>query len=136
MRLKPLAGAFAAVMIVGGTAMLAAPAQQTTLTPGQMTEAHVWVQNRGRREAVPVDLQEANLDNPLRVRITNGEQGQAPPIIVRVTVPLWEYKLITVPTGQDMPLLLTAQGSNGWETTGTVSTAADGSTTFLLKRPH
>jgi hypothetical protein len=136
MRLKPLAGALAAVLIVGGTAMLAAPAQQTTLTPGQMTEAHVWVQNRGRREAVPVDLQEANLDNPLRVRIVNGEQGQAPAIIVRVTVPLWEYKLITVPTGQDLPLLLTAQGSNGWETTGTVSTAADGSTVFLLKRPH
>ena len=54
MRVKPSAGAFAAVMIVGGTAMLAAPAQQTTLTPGQMTEAHVWVQNRGRKEAVPV----------------------------------------------------------------------------------
>jgi hypothetical protein len=134
MRLKPIVSAFVGVLVVGGTAILAAP-EQTTLQPGQMTQAHVWVQNRGRSEAVPVDLREANLDNPLRVRIVNGDQAQGPPIAVRVVVPLWDYKSITVAPGQDMAALLSGQGSGGWETTGIVFTAAEG-TTFLLKRPR
>jgi hypothetical protein len=62
MRPKPIVGALAGVLIVAGTAMLAAPIQQTTQQPGQMTQAHVWVQNRGRSEAVPVDLRDSNLD--------------------------------------------------------------------------
>jgi hypothetical protein len=141
MRLKSIAGVVSVLivgmtvgLIVGSAAMLAAP-EQNTQQPGQPTEAHVWVQNRGRREAVPVDLQESNLDNPLRVRIMNGEPGQAAPILVRVAVPLWDYKLVTVPPTADMAALLTVQGSTGWETTGAAVTAAEG-TTFLLKRPH
>ena len=33
------------------------------------------MQNRGRAEAVPMDLREVNLDAPLKVQITNGDPG-------------------------------------------------------------
>ena len=80
MRADTLARAVAFALIVAGTSILAAPAQ-TTAQPGQMTQAHVWVQNRGRSEAIPVDVREVNLDAPLRVQVTNGrpsQQGCAP----------------------------------------------------------
>jgi hypothetical protein len=134
MRLNPIAGAFVAVLVVAGTAMLAAP-EQNTLQPGQITQARVWVQNRGRGEAVPVDLREANLDNPLRVRIVNGEPAQGAPIMVRVVVPLWDYRSVTLSPGQNTAQVLSGEGANGWETTGIVFASAEG-TTFLLKRPR
>jgi hypothetical protein len=52
MRLNAMSGVFASVLVVGGAAVLAAPAQGT-VQPGQTTQARVWVQNRGRGEAVP-----------------------------------------------------------------------------------
>ena len=58
-------------LLVAGTSILAAP-EQTTATPGQMTQARVWVQNRGRTEAVPVELRDVNLDAPLKVQVING----------------------------------------------------------------
>ena len=134
MRLNPIAGAFVSVLVVAGTAMLAAPAQNT-LQPGQITQARVWVQNRGRGEAVPVDLREANLDNPLRVRIVNGEPAQGAPIMVRVVVPLWDYRSVTLSPTQNTAQALSGEGASGWETTGIVFASAEG-TTFLLKRPR
>jgi hypothetical protein len=133
MRLKPMVSAFVSLLVVWSTAMLAAPEQ--TLQPGQMTQAHVWVQNRGRGEAVPVDLRESNLENPLRVRIVNGEPNQVDPIIVRMVVPRWDYRSVTLTPGQDMVPALSGLGVGGWETTGIVFTSAEG-TTVLLKRPR
>jgi hypothetical protein len=136
MRAETIARAFAFVLIVAGTSILAAP-QQTTKTPGQMTEAHVWVENRGRNEAVPVDLREVNLDAPLRVQIINGEPQYAQaagPVQVREMRRLWEYKTITAAPTQDVTALLNAEGATGWETTGTVFANADGTTRLLLKR--
>ena len=66
MRAETIARALTLALLVAGTSMLAAPDQ--TATPGQMTPARVWIQNRGRGEAVPISLQEASLDTPLRVR--------------------------------------------------------------------
>ncbi len=75
MNLKPSVAVFVGVLIVGSAGMLAAPGQ--TQQPGQMTQARVLVLNRGRNEAIPVELRDANLDNPLRVRIMNGDPGMA-----------------------------------------------------------
>ena len=72
MRVETIARVSAFALVVAGTSILAAP-QQTTRTPGKMTEAHVWVQNRGRGEAVSVDLRDVNLDSPLKVQITNAD---------------------------------------------------------------
>ena len=136
MRMKVIVVASVCALVGGASAMLAAPGQGTK-QPGQMTEAHVWVQNRGKSEAVPIDLREVNLDTPLRVQIINGEPafGAANPALVRVVRPLWEYKSITLkPDEAVMPgPRLNAEGAAGWETTGIVSTKAEG-TTLLLKR--
>jgi hypothetical protein len=69
MRTHTVVRASALVLLVGGPSILAAPGQ--TAQPGQMTQARVLIQNRGRGEAVPVSLQDTALDTPLRVRVVN-----------------------------------------------------------------
>jgi hypothetical protein len=138
MRADTLARAVAFALIVAGTSILAAPAQ-TTAQPGQMTQAHVWVQNRGRSEAIPVDVREVNLDAPLRVQVTNGDPQYAAsnPVQVREVRRVWDYETILIPTDAqaNMASLLNSRGANGWETTGIASVNVDG-TTLLLKRPR
>jgi hypothetical protein len=136
MRADTIARAVAFALIVAGTSILAAPAQ-TTAQPGQMTQAHVWVQNRGRSEAIPVDVRELNLDAPLRVQVINGEQQYASinPVQVREVRRVWDYETILIPAdaSDSMAALLNARGANGWETTGIATVNANG-TTLLLKR--
>src|SRR3982751_3186516 len=106
------------VFVTTGAAVLAAP-QQTTLRPGDMTEPRVIVQNRGAREAIPVDLRDVNTESPLRVQVVNG--GVAPysaPLPVHVIRPAWEYKSVDVSTREDPAAALRADGEAGWETTG------------------
>jgi hypothetical protein len=136
MRAERVASAFALVLIVAGTSILAAP-QQTTAQPGQMTKAEVWIQNRGRTEAVPVDLRQINLDAPLKVQIINGEPAYAPigPVPVREIRKTWEYETITLTPTDDVAVVLNRHGQNGWETTGIAFVKPDG-TTLLLKRPR
>ena len=115
-------------------AVTAAP--QPTPTPGQMTQAHVWVQNRGRSEAVAVDLRDANLDRPLRVHLTNGE-GNDPggvPLQTRAVRQTWEYDSLTV-SSADLVSALQQRGAAGWEAVAVVGAAADGAV-ILLKRPR
>jgi hypothetical protein len=137
MRAEFVARAFAFALIVAGTSILAAPSQ--TAQPGQMTQARVWVENRGRSEAIPVDVREMNLDAPLRVQVTNGEPQYAGsnPVQVREVRRIWDYETILIPA--DAPAsrvsLLNSRGANGWETTGIASVNADGMT-LLLKRPR
>ena len=135
MRAETVARAFAFVLIVAGTSILAAPGQ-TTARPGQMTEAHVWVQNRGRSEAVPVELRDVNLDAPLKVHIINGEPQYSQstgPVQVREIRRVWDYETITVKATEDMAARLNTRGAIGWETTGIWSVNAD-VTSILLKR--
>jgi hypothetical protein len=134
MRLKSIVSAFVGVLVVGA-AILAAPGQ--TQQPGQMTQARVWIQNRGRAEAVPVELREVNLDTPMRVQIMNGESGYATPgpVQVREIRRVWDYETITVAPTDDMAARLNQRGASGWETTGIAFVNADG-TTLLLKRPR
>src|SRR3954468_8026563 len=114
-----IAPAFAFVIIVAGTSILAAP-QQTTAQPGQMTQARVWVQNRGRSEAVPVELRDVNLDTPLKVQIINGESqySQTNPVSFREIRKTWEYETITLTPTDDVAAVLNKRGQSGWETTG------------------
>jgi hypothetical protein len=116
--------------------MLAAP-EQGTQQPGQMTKAEVWVKNRGRTEAVPVDVREINLDAPLKVHIINGEPqyGQANPVQVREIRKTWDYETVTLAPTDDVAAVLNRRGQNGWETTGIAFVKPDG-TTLLLKRPR
>jgi hypothetical protein len=117
MRADTIARAVTFAMLVAGTSILAAPEQ--TKQPGQMTEAHVWVQNRGRSEAVPVELRDVKLDGPVEVREVRR---------------LWDYEMIAVAPAQNLAAALNARGAAGWETTGIAFVDADGTTRLLLKR--
>ena len=123
-------GAFAA------TASALVAGQQTTMTPGQMTEARVKIENRGPGEAVPVDLRDVNVREPLRVEVINADNAHRAiePVNVRVVGPRWEYLSVTVPGDQDLATALTRRGNEGWEATGFSRPAPNGATTFLLKR--
>jgi hypothetical protein len=135
MRAETIARAFAFVLLVAGTSILAAPDQ--TAQPGQMTQAHVWVQNRGRGEAVPISLQEATLDTPLRVRVVNMQSPQVADeaIHARLVQQSWDYQTITLKEGRDPAVDLIGPGLAGWETTGIAFVKPEG-VTLLLKRPH
>jgi hypothetical protein len=143
MRTKIAVLAPALVLAAGASAMLAAPGQmpqpgQTTQTPGQMTQARVWVQNRGRGDALPVDLTDVSTAVPLRVQVFNGEPvpgAPTNPVQVRVVQQprIWDYEMITVKPGQNIAQALSARGAAGWETTGIIFANADG-TALVLKR--
>jgi hypothetical protein len=142
MHITTAVAATALALATGASAMLAAPAQTqqpgpTTQQPGQMTEAHVWVDNRGRSQAVPVELSDEKLDHPLRVLIINGEPQYQPsnPVLVRTARPLWEYQTVTLAAGDDMAQKLNPLGAAGWETTTIMSVDAR-TTRLLLKRPR
>ena len=85
------------VLIVAGTSILAAP-EQTQQQPGQMTQARVWVQNRGRAETIPVDVREINLDAPIKVQVINGDPSlpRTSPVQVTEIRKGWEYETITL----------------------------------------
>ena len=141
MHITNAVAASALALAIGASVMLAAPAQiqqpgQTTQQPGQMTEAHVWINNHGRGQAIPVELSDEKLDHALRVQIVNGELQYAStrPLPVRPVRPVWEYQTITfAPATADMAPRLNALGADGWETTGIMLANAQG-TTLLLKR--
>jgi hypothetical protein len=127
--------AITAVLSLAGAALLAAPEQ--TIRPGQMTEARVWIENRGRSEAVPMDLRDVNLDRPLKVEVMNGDPalpGSRPFGVVR-TRQLWEYKQLAISPNADVIGVLNNEGAAGWETTGITLTLQD-RTILILKRPR
>ena len=115
---------------------LALAAVPQTLQPGEMTKAHVWVENRGRGEAVPVDLRASNLEAPLRVRVVNALEGNASEAVRTIELQqVWEYETVNVAGAADVAAVLNRQGTAGWETTGVAFTSG-GTTTLLLKRPR
>lgn len=126
-----------AAALVAGSTMRAAPDQ---IRPGEMTEAKVWIQNRSRAEAIPVDLRGVNLDAPLKVQVANGETNPhsvrvAGPIRVQLLKQEWDYNTVVVLQDANPLDALQAPGLAGWETTG-IAWPAAGGTKLLLKRPR
>jgi hypothetical protein len=113
--------------LAGWGAVLAAPAQEY---PGQPTKALVWVQNRDAGDAIPVVIQGSALVQPLPVEVAT-----VPIVETRAARQVWEYREVTVPTGQSIVALLTEAGEAGWETTG-VQVPSGGASVLLLKRPR
>ena len=129
----------ATALVAGGSTMPAAPDQ--TSRPGQMTEAKVWIQNRNRAEAIPVDLRDANLDAPLRVQVANGDANPhsvkvAGPIRVQLLKQEWEYDTVVIVPDSSAVQALKAPGLAGWEPTGIAWPSGQGTTMLLLKRPR
>ena len=135
MRVATIVRASAFVLAVAGPSILAAPEQ--TAQPGQMSPARVWIQNRGRGEAVPISLQESTLDTPLRVRVVNMQDPKIndEAIHARLVQQSWDYHTVVVKQGQDPVVALIGPGAQGWEATGVTFVKPDG-VMLLLKRPH
>jgi len=146
MRLKSMAAALVGALVVTSFALTASPEpppnpQQTmpqgTQFAGQMTEAHVWVDNRGAEQAIPVDLRAVNADRALRVQIVNADPqyGQTGPVPVRAARVLWEYRTITLGPSDDLAARLNTLGAEGWEAAGIISLTTQ-TTTVMFKRPR
>jgi hypothetical protein len=120
--------------LVCGVALLAAPTQDY---PGQMTQAKTLILNRGRAEAIPVIVQ--NDEPPLRVHVTNfpAQTSDAIPLRVQVTnfpqPKVWEYRVLTMPSGQSPIIALNEAGQQGWELSGSGVPVQNG-LLFVLKR--
>ena len=128
------------VAMATGGAMLAAPGQaQGTARPGEMTSAHVWVDNRARGESLPVTIQDLDAGaKPLRVEITGTPVVTLPPnttVPVRLSRQPWEYRSMSIPPGQDVGRAFSTAGNDGWEAVS-AQVLEGGTTIVLLKRPR
>jgi len=144
MRLRSMAAALVGALVVTSFALTASPEPQPNPQPppgtqyaGQMTEAHVWVDNRGAEQAIPVDLRALNTDRALRVQVVNNDPqyGQTGPVSVRAARVLWEYRTITLGASDDLAARLNTLGADGWEAAGIISLTTQ-TTTVMFKRPR
>lgn len=136
----------ASIALLVGTVILAAPGQGT-FRPGDPTDAKVWVENRGRGEAIPVIVQDAvpvvvqnvSTTTPMPVRLAGASPGAPPPpVAVRSAVQPWEYRTISIPgdvAPQSLTNLLMGPGNEGWEPAG-VQITSGANTLLVLKRPR
>jgi hypothetical protein len=110
--------------VVAGSTIIAAPGtspQTYTIRPGDPTPAIVWVQNTPLSVAVAT-MPPVTLSGTPVVQATIRRQE-------------WEYRIITVTTGQDAAPVLTSAGAEGWEATGAQLQSAAG-VALLFKRPR
>jgi hypothetical protein len=96
--------------------------------PGQPTQGKVWIQNRGRDEAMPVTLLDAASDARVKVQVVGTTAVQLAP-------QPWSYMRLVVSKGQDEIVALNKAGVDGWETTG-LESRDERATTYILKRPR
>jgi hypothetical protein len=124
---RPAVVVASCIALLTGSAMLAAPGQnrqvlptQGVERPGQSTKGQVWIENRGRNEAVPIVA-----PDPL-------------PVLVRNPVRLWDYQVLSITPGtsaSELTKVLMASGSTGWETSG-VHLPNGPNTLLVMKRPR
>lgn len=130
--------------IAGAAALLSA--QQSR--PG-MSEARVWINNRGREEAIPVTIANVHPDAPPVPVAVNGfalvdftDRARATltsikdrPQTVVVQPRQWEYRELKFDAGDDRVTPLNQSGAQGWELTG-FTVEPNGRATAMLKRPR
>ena len=129
--------------IAGASAIVAAPAavhSDIQPVPGIPTKPSVWVENRGREQAVPVNILNIapDLAMPVQVMGTPRVTITAPvPVEVHQSRQAWEYLTVSI-GGSENPIdKLERLGADGWEVTGLqLSPAGSATRTVLLKRPR
>ena len=133
-----------AVVVLGGClfaaggAITAAPGVSGQDRPGLIGQARVFVENRGRNDAVPVVLQDVMTPSPIGVQVVGTPTvALAPAAVVaaRLIRQQWEYRTLNILPGQDAAAALSAPGADGWEATG-VQLQAQAGTVIMLKRPR
>jgi hypothetical protein len=127
------------VVAAGSVVVQQTSAQEGTLTPGQPTQARVWIENRGPGEAIPVTVQAiAGETLPVQVEIVGMptvEFGPKTAVEARTSRQQWEYQNVRLPPNGDPTAVLNAAGMEGWETTGLLFPASQGSI-IVMKRPR
>lgn len=129
----------ASIALTAGASILAAPGQNTAY-PGASTKPSVWVENRGRGEAIPIVLQEVATPTPVSVQVIGTPTvtiGSSSVVQVRAVRQSWEYRTVTIPLGQAAQdvTTLTNAGADGWETTG-IQVPGQSGIVIVLKRPR
>lgn len=107
-------------VVVGAAAFVAA---QSTVRPGDPTQAHVWVENRQPNEAVPVTVERMN--GTVAVHVGSLEPSLV--LAARAARQRWEYRIVTIDAG-----VLEQVGNDGWEAVSVVPSSGS----VLLKRPR
>ena len=116
---------------LAGSALVAAPGQTY---PGQPTQGHVMVDNKGPGQTIPVAVQQIAGDATLRVQVTNTPNVSIAGLPeVRHARQNWEYQRITAST--DIALELNRQGTAGWEAAFQYLNSRGG-LVVVLKRPR
>ncbi len=127
-----------AACAIGATAMFAAPGQ-TVARPGEMVPARMWIENRGRGEAIPVTLEGlGELPKPLRIEVAGVPTVTLTPSTVvdtKAAFQRWDHQAITIPAGQNVEASLRAAGNDGWEAVS-AQVLPNNSMFVLLKRPR
>jgi hypothetical protein len=132
--------AFSSLLAAAGLAVVGAQ-QQYPDRPGIPTTARVFIENRGQSDAVPVSLEDVNIDaRPLRVEVVGTAQvalvasAVTPPAFAR-SRQQWEHRAVTVPSGGNVDATLASAGAEGWEAVG-FQVTSQGASIVLLKRPR
>ena len=108
-----------------GVAFVAA---QSTKTPGEPTQARVWVENRGGNEAIPVSVE--RFGSTPSVHVSSVDASVV--LLSRAARQQWEYRTVAYDAGA-----LIGAGNEGWEAVGMVQTNTGGpGVSVLLKRPR
>jgi len=108
--------------VAAGTVFLAA---QATRTPGEMTEARVWVENKAPFETIPVSVE--RFASTPSVHLSGVDAAVVLP--ARAARQQWEYRAVPYDAGA-----LAGAGNDGWEAVGVVG--SNGTPSVLLKRPR
>jgi hypothetical protein len=133
----------AAAVLGGGVAavaagvMLGAPGGQGQERPGQIGQAKVWIENRGRSEAVPIILEEVAASAPINVQVSGTPTVAIAPATVvqtRLARQQWEYRTVDLEREQDPAAALSRAGAEGWETTG-IQLLNRAGAPVVMKRP-
>jgi hypothetical protein len=122
-------------VITAGGAMLAAPGQDR---PGVIGQARVFVENRGRADAVPVVLQEVMTPSPISVQVAGTPTVALSPASVvqaRLARQQWEYRTVDLEREQDPAAALSRAGAEGWEATG-IQLLNRAGAPVVMKRPR
>ena len=127
------------MLLVACAAFVAGAAIFTTAQqnrPGDVTPPRVWIENRSASDAIPVVVEDTAKPMPVQMTGTPSVHVEsAATIPVRAARESWEYRTVTVPSGQDAASLLGAAGNDGWEAVGVLAPNQAGSM-LLLKRPR
>jgi hypothetical protein len=129
--------AFVAAGLCAASSMLAAGQRVQTEPnePGMPTVARMYILNSGAGEAVPVTIHGGTDVVPVTVM-------GIPPVTLEATSVVtaragrqgWEYRQLSIGSGQDSVAELNTVGLEGWEA---ISVTTSGATTrVLLKRPR